>query len=286
MSLRLRSYYYAVLGAMGALMGWRITETLGFVRGQSVYFSDVLLGAFIGLFLGVLIGASEGLLTQSWYKALRAGGLGGAVGLAAGAIGLPLGELVFQLTGGELVGRALGWGLFALLLGLSEGITGGTQMWKGAAGGLVGGLIGGVSLFLLQSLLGATVLGKMVGLIILGASVGVFIALIVVLLSRAWIEVKSGKLKGTEFILDKFLAEHSPAAIIGSSDYKADISIPDPDIASQHARLKGAGTHFVLEDMSVGKGTFVNGRRVEMVRLQNQATIRIGNTDLVYHERR
>ncbi len=286
MSLRLRSYYYAVLGAMGALIGWRITETMGFIRGQSVYLSDIVLGAFIGWFLGLLIGASEGLLTQSWYKAVRAGALAGVIGLVAGAIGLPLGELVFQVTGGELVGRALGWGIFALLVGLSEGITGGTQMWKGAAGGFVGGLVGGVILFVLQSWLGATVIGKMVGLVILGASIGVFIALIVVLLSRAWIEVKSGKLKGTEFILDKFLSEHSPAAIIGSSDFKSDISIPDPDIASQHARLKGAGTHFVLEDMSIGKGTFVNGRRVEMERLQNNATIRVGNTELVYHERR
>ncbi len=286
MSFRLRLYYYAILGAMGALVGWRIAETLGFVRGQSVYVSDVLLGALIGLFLGVLIGASEGLLTRSWYKALRAAALAGGIGLLAGALGLPLGELVFQLTGGELVGRALGWGVFALLLGLSEGLTGGTQMWKGAVGGLIGGVVGGILLFLLQSLLGVTILGNMLGLMVLGASAGVFIALIVVILSRAWIEVVSGKLKGDQFILDKFLAEHSVAAIIGSSDYKSDIALPDPDIAPQHARLKGAGTHFVIEDMSVGKGTFVNGQRVEMARLTNRATIRVGNTELVYHERR
>lgn len=286
MSLRLRSYYYAVLGAIGALIGWRITETFGFIRGQTVYVTDILLGAIIGLFLGLLIGASEGLLARSWYKSLRAGALAGGIGLAAGAIGLPLGELVFQLTGGELIGRALGWGLFALLIGVSEGITGGTQMWKGAAGGLIGGLVGGIILFLLQSVLGVTVLGKMLGLVILGASVGVFIALIVVLLSRAWIEVKSGKLKGTEFILDKFMPEHGPAAVIGSNDWKSDIAIPDPDMAPQHARLKGAGTHFVIEDMSVGKGTFVNGRKVELERLTNNATIRVGNTELVYHERR
>ncbi|MBI4786149.1 MAG: FHA domain-containing protein [Chloroflexi bacterium] len=286
MSLRLRSYYYAVLGALGALIGWRITDTFGFVGGQSVYLSDVLLGAVIGLCLGVLIGASEGLLTRSWYKALRAGALAGGIGMIAGAIGLPLGEFIFQATGGELIGRALGWGVFALLIGLSEGITGGTQMWKGAVGGLIGGVVGGVILFLLQSIFGITVLGKMLGLAILGAAVGVFIALMVVLLSRAWLEVKSGKLKGTEFILDKFMPVHGPAAIIGSNDFKADIAIPDPDMAPQHARLKGAGTHFVLEDMSVGKGTFVNGRRVEMARLTNNATIRVGNTELVYHEKR
>ncbi len=159
-------------------------------------------------------------------------------------------------------------------------------MWKGAAGGAVGGLVGGAVLYILQTAAGVTVLGKMLGLVVLGAAVGAFIALIVVLLSRAWIEVLNGKLKGTEFILDKFMKEHGPAAVIGSSDFKADISIPDPDLAPQHARLKGAGTHFVIEDMSVGKGTFVNDKRVELARLSNRAKIRLGNTELLYHERR
>ena len=284
MSLRMRAYYYAVIGAIGALIGWRITETFGFPI-SNVYLSDALLGGVIGLCLGLLIGACEGLLAQSWYRALRAGALAGGMGLIAGAIGLPLGELIFQGTGGELVGRALGWAFFGLLIGLSEGLTGGTQFWKSAVGGALGGLVGGIVLFVLQSAFGVTLLGKMLGLVVMGASVGVFIALIVVLLSRAWIEVTSGKLKGTEFILDKFMPEHGPAAVIGSNDFKADIALPDPDMAPQHARLKGAGTHFMIEDMSIGKGTFVNGRKVEIVRLTNNATIRLGNTELVYHER-
>lgn len=285
MSLRMRGYYYAVIGAIGALIGWRITDTFGF-PAANVYVSDALLGGVIGLCLGLLIGACEGLLARSWYRALRAGATAGGIGLVAGAVGLPVGELVFQVTGGELIGRALGWALFGLLIGLSEGLTGGTQVWKGALGGVIGGLVGGFVLAVFQSSFGDAALGKMLGLIVLGASVGVFIALIVVALSRAWIEVKSGKLKGTDFILDKFLAAHGPAAIIGSNDFKSDIALPDPDMAPQHARLKGAGTHFVIEDMSVGKGTFVNGRRVENSRLTNNATIRLGNTELVYHERR
>ena len=284
MSLRMRAYYYAVIGAIGALIGWRITDTFGFPI-SNVYLSDALLGGVIGLCLGLLIGACEGLLAQSWYRALRAGALAGGVGLIAGAIGLPLGELIFQGTGGELVGRALGWAFFGLLIGLSEGLTGGTQFWKSAVGGALGGLVGCLVLFVLQSAFGVTLLGKMLGLVVMGASVGVFIALIVVILSRAWIEVTSGKLKGTEFILDKFMPEHGPAAVIGSNDFKADIALPDPDMAPQHARLKGAGTHFMIEDMSIGKGTFVNGRKVEIVRLTNNATIRLGNTELVYHER-
>jgi len=286
MSLRMRTYYYAVLGALGALIGWRISDTFGFMRGVDVYISDLVLGGIIGLCIGLLIGASEGLLAQSWYRALRAGALAGGIGLLAGAIGLPIGEFVFQITGGEFFGRVLGWALFGALIGLSEGITRGTQMWKGAAGGVIGGFIGGVILIVLQSALGVTAFGKMLGLMILGSAVGAFIALIVILLSRAWIEIASGKLKGTEFILDKYLHEHGPAAIIGSNDFKADIALPDPGIAPQHARLKGAGTHFVIEDMSIGKGTFVNDRKVETARLTNNALIRLGNTVLVYHERR
>jgi pSer/pThr/pTyr-binding forkhead associated (FHA) protein len=106
-----------------------------------------------------------------------------------------------------------------------------------------------------------------------------------VLLSRAWLEVTSGKLKGAEFILDKFMSPNGPSAIIGSDALKADIALPDPDVAPQHALLSGAGTHFNLKDLSLG-GTLVNNRRVEQARLANMQKIRVGNTDLVYHEKR
>jgi len=286
MNRYMRAYYYAVLGAMGGLFGWQITETLGFVGGQNVYLSDALLGGVIGLCVGLLIGFTEGLLTRSPVRALRAGLISGLIGLAAGAVGLPVGEAVFQLSGGEILGRALGWATFGVLVGLAEGITGGTQMYKGALGGLIGGAVGGVILELAKGTLDDPLLGKALGLVLMGASVGIFIALIVVLLSRAWLEVKSGKLQGTEFILDKFMSLKGPAAIIGSNVLKSDIALPDPDVAPQHVQLKGADTHFTLRDMSVGRGTFVNGRRIEVHRLANRQLIRVGNTELIYHEKR
>ena len=122
-------------------------------------------------------------------------------------------------------------------------------------------------------------------MILLGASVGTFIALIVFVLSRAWIEVKSGKLKGMEFILDKFLKANGPSAFIGSDALKSEIVLPDPDIAPQHAMLKGLGTHFNLKDMSLN-GTYVNNKKIELSQLSNNQVIRLGNTELVYHEKR
>ncbi len=285
MSRRTRAYYYALLGALGGLIGWQVSDQLGLSFTPYLFLNEVIVGALIGLCVGVLIGATEGVVTLSPMRALRASLFSGPLGLAAGAVGLPLSELVFQIMGGEMFGRALGWGLFGLLIGVAEGLTGKTQLWKGALGGFIGGVLGGTLLEGARRWLGDPVLGKAAGLVLLGAAVGAFIALISVLLSRAWLEVTSGKLKGSEFILDKFLNPRGPSAIIGSDALKADIALPDPDIMPQHALLSGAGTHFNLKDLSLS-GTYVNNRKVELTSLSDRQKIRLGNTELVYHEKR
>ena len=285
MSRRMRAYYYALLGAIGGLIAWQVSDPLGLSFSPNLYLNEVLVGALIGLMVGLLIGATEGVVTLNPVRAVRASLFSGPLGLAAGAVGLPLGEWIFQIAGAEVIGRALGWGVFGLLIGVAEGLTGKTQLWKGALGGALGGVLGGALLEGVRRWLNDPLLGKAAGLALLGASVGAFIALITVLLSKAWLEVTSGKLKGAEFILDKFIGPNAPAAIIGSDALKADIALPDPDIAPQHALLTGAGTHFNLKDMSLA-GTYVNNRKIEMTALSDRQTIRLGNTELVYHEKR
>jgi hypothetical protein len=285
MSRRLRAYYYAVFGAIGGLVGWQASNVLGLSFSQNIFVSDVVLGALLGVCLGIPLGAAEGLVALSPLRAVRSGGFAGIAGLFAGAIGLPLGELAFQIVGAGGFGRAVGWGLFGLFLGLAESVTGGAQRWKGALGGALGGVLGGALLESLKLWGEDLTSGKATGLMLLGAFIGALIAMIVVLLSRAWLEVISGKLKGTTFILDKFLSEGGPSAIIGSSPLKSEIALPDPDIDPQHAMLIGAGTHFLLKDMSMG-GTFINGRKIEQKQLVHGHSIRAGNTAMVYHERR
>ncbi|MDH5506198.1 MAG: FHA domain-containing protein [Anaerolineae bacterium] len=285
MSRIMRLYYYAVLGAIGGLIGWQVSNLLGLSFTRSVYLSEAIVGALIGLSIGVLIGISEGLFTRNPVGALRAGAFSGLMGVIGGGIGLPLAEGLFQMLGGGSASRAVGWGLFGLLIGLAAGITGGSQMWKPALGGLLGGLLGGALLESARQALSDPLTGKAIGLSLLGASIGIFIALIILLLSRAWLEVTSGKLKGTEFILDKFLKANGPSAFIGSDALKSDIVLPDPDISPQHALLKGADNAFRLKDMSM-QGTFINNRRVEQATLQNRQVIKMGNTQLVYHEKR
>ncbi|MEX2144444.1 MAG: FHA domain-containing protein [Anaerolineales bacterium] len=280
-----RLYYYSLLGAIGGLIGWQVSNVLGLSFTNNLYLSEVVVGGLIGFFIGALIGLSEGLAARSPLYALRSGALSGLFGMFGGAIGLPLAEFGFQALGGAAWTRALGWALFGGLIGAGIGFTSGSQLWKPILGGILGGAIGGALLELARSRLDDPLIGKAAGLSLVGAAVGAFIALIVLLLSRAWLEVVTGKLKGSEFILDKFIHANGPSAFVGSDALKADIVLPDPDIAPQHALLKGADSHMTLKDLS-RQGTFINNRKIEIVDLKDEQAIRMGNTQLVYHEKR
>ena len=284
MNRTMRSYYYAILGAIGGLIGWQVSDYLGLSFTGTFYMNVLIVGGLVGLIVGLFIGITDGALTLNPVQAIKSGLVGALLGVVAGGIGLALGEFLFQAVGAGLLGRALGWAVFGALIGLAEGVVGRSQVWKPVLGGLIGGAVGGLLLELARIRLDLLT-GKAVGLVLLGAAVGLFISLVVVALSRAWLEVTSGKLKGTEFILDKFMRTGGPAVAIGSSPLKSEIVLPDPDISPQHAMLTGDGTRFSLQDRSMS-GTFINGRKIERTQLSNGQKIRMGNTELVYHEKR
>jgi hypothetical protein len=285
MSRIYRFYIYGILGAIGGLIGWQISNILGLSFTDNLYLSEVLIGAIIGGTIGFFIGLGEGFATQNVLFGIRKSILSLLLGALGGALALPLAEGIFLFIGGEVWSRPIGWAIFGLLTGLATGVTGGAQLWKGGLGGLIGGALGGVLLELARSLFADPLLGKAAGLMLLGLSTGVFIALIVFMLSQVWLEVTEGKLRGMEFILDKFLKKGAPAATIGSSPLKSDIVLTDPDIAPQHAILKGEETYFTLKDISMS-GTFINNRKTEYSRLRDKQRIRMGNTEMIYHEKR
>ncbi len=281
----IRTYFYMIVGAISGLIGWQASNLIGLSLTDNVYLNEIPVGAMIGLVFGSLLGALEGLLTRNWVKILKGMLPGAILGLVAGAAALPFSEWLFQSVGAGLPGRALGWGFFGLIIGMVAGLTGGGQLWKAALGGLIGGVVGGILMETFAANLSDLLLGKALGMLVLGASIGIFTSLIVVLLARAWLEVKSGKLKGTEFILDKFIKARGPSIFIGSDALKAEIVLPDPDIAPQHAMLTGDGQAFEIKDMSMS-GTFINNKRIERAGLNDRQTIKMGNTEMVYHEKR
>jgi len=284
MNRRMRSYFYAVLGAIGGLFAWQASNLLGLSFTPNLYVSNAVVGGLVGLLIGLFIGITEGALTRNPVQAIKAGLVGALLGIVAGGAGLPISEFLFQGVGAGLAGRTLAWAIFGALIGLAEGLIGRSEVWKPVVGGFIGGALGGAVLELAGQRFGLET-GKAIGMVLLGALVGLFISLIVVALSRAWLEVTSGKLKGTEFMLDKFMHAGGPAIAIGSSPLKSEIVLPDPDISPQHAMLTGDGSRFSLQDRSMS-GTYINGKKIERTQLANGQKIRMGNTEMVYHEKR
>ncbi len=281
----MRLYYFAIFGAIGGLFAWQFSDLIGLSFTKSLILSEIVAGALIGVCIGLVLGIAEGALTRNVIQALRTGLFGAVLGAAGGAIGLPLAEILFQTSGAQVWSRALGWGLFGVFTGLAVGVKSGFQAWKSMVGGLIGGIMGGSLLEISMRIFSNATFGKAFGLILLGACVGIFIAFMAYALSRVWLEVRSGSLRGTDFILDKFIKKGIASPIIGSSPLKSDIVLPDKNIAPQHAMLEGEGDHFLLKDMSM-VGTFVNSKKIEQVRLRNRDIIQLGKTELVYHEKR
>mgnify|MGYP007030124214 FL=1 len=121
----MRLYYYGILGAIGGVLGWQVSNLLGLSFAGNVYLSEILVGALIGFCIGLLIGIAEGLIARNLMLVLRGGLFSGVLGLVGGGVGLPLAEFLFQALGGQPWARALGWGFFGLLIGMAASATGG-----------------------------------------------------------------------------------------------------------------------------------------------------------------
>jgi len=287
-----RIYYNAVFGALGGLISWAV---IGFALRFSttslflLFLKDALLGSVVGVCIGAAIGAVDGLtISRSARKAIRGAFLGGAIGLGAGLLGLVLGEIIFKVAGGGVWPRAVGWALFGLLVGTSEGIANRAppKSSYGAIGGLLGGLIGGSTYERLSLILRALThnrdlsltVGGAVGLIILGACIGSLIGLVEMVLRRAWLKVIYGRLEGRTLTLAK------QRNILGKAD-SCDVVIPgDSQVADCHAEIRCERGDFVLE--AKASGVFIEtaqGKQAVTVSpLQHGDKIQVGKTIMVF----
>ena len=285
---RIRS---ALAGGLGGAVSWLLIEPLvapQLERATSmseVYPVDALFGALAGICIGAALGIAEGIIVRSGYQARRGGLIGAGAGIIGGAIGLVIGEMVFQpLKFLCFVGRSVGWAVFGAFLGIAEGIT--RRSWKGlrsaALGGTIGGAIGGfmfdlVALFTVL-LFRSDALSRGVALIILGACIGLWIVLIERVLAPATLKIVSGRFEGREFLLDK------PRLTLGSNE-RGDIAIfGDPQIRGHHATLHHEGRGYVIE-AEAGAPVMVNKQPATRQALGNEDELIIGQTRLIYRDK-
>jgi len=235
----------SLLGGLGGLIGWALLTVIVWVPSDGgTIVRAMLTGALIGLSIGGCCGAWEGLFRDQNPERLKRGMIIGSItGLIGGAFGLLTGDIMFQLTGGGLFTRAIGWSVFGAAVGTNEGLA--KRMPQkvsfGAFGGLIGGLIGGSMYESLANVLQwlgfsrdiAISVGGSVGLVLLGMCIGCLTGLVEEILRPAWLTFTSGKLEGQTRTLDP----KKRATTVGRAELADICLLGDPLIFSKHAEF-------------------------------------------------
>ncbi len=276
-----QAYELAIAGALGAVFGLYLYTEL--VQARSVYVRDAFAGVAIGGTLGFFLNASGPLREGAWLKLARAGTWGALAGAVGGAAGLVLGEFVIGWFRGGLVGRAVSWAVLGLAIGVSQGIAERSRqrLTYGILGGTIGGAIGGYLFEALRLILGNRYdLSQSLGIVILGAGLGLFLALVEQALRKAWVLVLSGRQEGRSYLLSHLKSN------LGL-DERADVGLfADPLIARRHAEIESTSRGYVLRNHTEAGRTRVNGREIftEAV-LQDGDRITLGQTQILFRQR-
>lgn len=315
-----RIYYYMIAGAAGGLNGWLagtlllpgVSEALA--ANQRSVWHQLLYGAALGAVIGLSLAAYEGIASRSLVRFIKYGGIGFILGAIGGGAALPLAQFLYgSLLGAEvpqnitlqvalwkfmLVG-VLCWLLFGGVIGFGEGISKGTQSWKGFVGGAIGGAVGGLFYEYKRLTAEATVVPDAyqfvlaVSLTLLGAAIGLAIAKVTDVLKEAWIDVAEGKSGRRRFDVTKYVHPKSGSqqvGIIGSDQWRAHVYLPsNGEVLPHHAEISysnGAPT-LTLSPEAIKRGnTFVNGRKASTYTLSDGDRLEIGSTKLVYRHKR
>lgn len=246
-------------------------------------FHDALWAAPIGLALGLVLGAAEGISLRSMQLTIRGGIIGAVIGLVGGTIGVVIAEMVFQqVKWCCFIGRGIGWGIFGLFLGTSEGIRRFSLMGarNAAIGGTIGGFIGGV-LFdmvgIFTFFIGGGTVSRAIALTVLGACIGILIALVERVLAEGALRVIAGRQEGREILLDK------PRTTFGH-DERNDVYMSDVGIVPRHAEIRSESGGFAIVPLN---GTvLVNQAQVTHHALQPGDEIQIGAAQMRYRAKR
>jgi hypothetical protein len=275
------AYDLALVGGLGALFGLYLYVEL--VKAESVYVRDALAGLLIGGSLGVFLSAYSAFRDGAWLKLARAVAWGAPAAALGGAIGLVAGEVVIGLLRGGLVGRALSWAVLGLGIGLGQGLADRSRqrLIYGLIGGGLGGLVGGFLFEWLRVALADRLdISQALGVVVLGAGLGLCLALVEQALRRAWVQVQSGRQEGRIYLLAR------PRCRLGL-DERAEIGIfGDPAVARQHAEIEATTTGYILRHLAPQAFTRVNGTAVrDLQSLKDGDRIELGKTLLIFRQR-
>lgn len=300
-------FYLAIASAAGAFIAWACLEPFVDDNAEGMGVAGMMLFPTVAGFVGLFLGAAEGLMCRNPARAAISGIVGLGVGFAGGLILLIPTGILFSImtavavgfmkeppapgvagmpTGFALLifmmGRAAAWALISTPAGLGQGIALREKkvMLNGAIGGVLGGLLGGLLFdpisFLFVTADGQAAASRAIGFITIGVLVGLFVGLVEGWTKTAWLHMRAGPLAGKQFVL------HRDTTVLGSAP-KADIYLfKDAAIEPRHAVIYNRGGRFEIEDCGTGDGTYVNQIPVQRQVLKTGDQIVLGQTVLEF----
>lgn len=192
--------------------------------------------------------------------------------------GKPQLSLLSLMTSGLLT-RVVGWTLFGLLLGAGQGLIrrSGEAIRNLSLGGAMGGAAGGLGFLLVSSLLVpygfGDAISRLLGMVILGAAIGLCMVIAEQALSAAII-IMSGRYEGRRIALDRQQLR------LGRDELLEVYLGGDPAIARHHCTFLRQDGHFLVR-AEEGDVT-VNGAPVSTHTLAAGDRLRVGNTSIAF----
>jgi hypothetical protein len=271
----------AIAGGLGALFGLYLYVEL--VHADSVYVRDALAGTIIGGSIGFFLNAWGPLRDGVWRKLARSVSWSVPAAALGGAIGLVLGEVVIGVFRGGLLGRAFSWSVLGLGIGVAQGLADRSRqrLVFGVIGGTLGGFVGGYCFEALRVALGNRYdVSQALGIVILGAGLGLFLALVEQALRRAWVQVLNGRQEGRTYLLAH------PTCRLGL-DERAEVGIfGDAQVARQHAAIERTPDGYSFRHLADMGTSRLNGKPVSSVMtLHDGDRLELGQTLLVFRQR-
>lgn len=268
--------------------------------------AGLLLFPLVAGFIGLFIGAADGIVCRLPRRAFICGAVGLFVGfvggfvfsLIAGIIYSPLNHLALNLsdTGAglsplgfaiQVIGRSLAWCLAGAAMGLGQGIALRSKrlLLYGLLGGIVGGLLGGllfdpIDMILLGPDKPSAAWSRFAGFAVIGLSVGAMIGIVELLARDAWLRMTQGPLTGKEFLIFKDVMN------IGSSPRSDIYLFNDPLVAEQHAMIRALGDECEVEARQAASPVLLNNRAITRARLRHGDNVTIGRTSFVFQQRK
>jgi hypothetical protein len=302
------SYFYLSLaGGLGALVAWMILEPFfddDLIGRQQFQWAAVLMFPMVMGFVGLFLGAAEGIMCRNLQRASICAAVGLGIGFGGGFIGWILAEIIYlvmvavavqfmknpkdedELRGLPfliiMMGRAAAWAVAAIPAGIGQGIAlrESKVVINGLLGGVLGGLLGGMAFdpisVMFKTADGQAWPSRAIGFTVIGLMVGLFVGIVEQWTKSAWLLMKAGPLAGKQFVIFR-----NPT-VLGSAP-KADIYLfKDDAIEPRHALIHDRGGRFEIEDLNSADGTYVNGIPVKKQILKSGDQIILGKTVLEF----